>query len=91
MPVATAALCAAADQALPAANELLSLLLMSAGAGMCVYHNENRLNTPLAVVLCLGGMLSNGAMVVLSSHLLTEKMPPSLLIWCSAPAAALLL
>jgi len=36
-------------------------------------------------------MLSNGAMVVLSSRLLTKKMPPSLLIWCSAPAAIMLL
>jgi len=91
MPVATAALCAAADTALPTARVVLSLLLMSAGAGMCMYHNDNRSNTPLAVGLCLGGMLSNGVMVVLSSRLLTENMPPSLLIWCSAPAAFLLL
>jgi drug/metabolite transporter (DMT)-like permease len=90
IPVFTCVLAVVVENKIPTRGEVASLVILTVGVMIAVWEGTVT-GSPRAILLCIGGTLSNAAMMTTSGKVLSEKVDALRLTFYTAPISLLAL
>lgn len=90
IPVFTCLLAVFIENKVPTRGEAMSLVILTVGVMIAVWEGTVK-GSPRAILLCLGGTISNAAMMTTSGKVLSEKVDALRLTFYTAPISLLAL